>query len=129
MHQQDQLKRTLTITQNEGEFKKTEKLFIWKNLFLIFFSLFFLLTALSTISSFQMFLLKNETTTLISTIVIYSVYSLFAIVLPQLFLNYIGFRWTLTLAFVMPLIYIGFYSKIKLWIFKKKTSFQLIQNY
>ena len=112
MHQQDQLKRTLTITQNEGEFKKTEKLFIWKNLFLIFFSLFFLLTALSTISSFQMFLLKNETTTLISTIVIYSVYSLFAIVLPQLFLNYIGFRWTLTLAFVMPLIYIGFYSKI-----------------
>jgi hypothetical protein len=112
MHQ-EQLKRTLTITQNESEFKKNEKIFIWKNLFLIFFSMFFFVTALNTISSVQSNLIKNEAekTTLVTTIVIYSVYSLFSIVLPQIFLNYIGFRWTLTIAFVMPLIYIGFYSK------------------
>ena len=109
MHQE---KITLSITQNEENFKKTEKLFIWKNLFLICFSTFFISMGLNTIMfSLQSNIVKDEALTFASTIATFSAYCMFALFLPQLMLNYLQFKWALLFAFILQLLYILFNGK------------------
>ena len=87
--------------------KNNTKLFVWKNFFLICISIFFLMIAVNTVFGLQGSLNRNETLNFVSSIIFFSIYSIFALLLPQLLMNFIKFKWTLTFAFVMQLLFIG----------------------
>ena len=49
---------------------------------------------------------------LASSCVVYSVFGLSAIMIPQLLMNWIKFKWTMTLGFALQLFYVGLNGNI-----------------
>ena len=89
------------------DYEKLTKLIIWKNYFLICFSMWFFYTAVNAMGGVQSTINKEGGLGLASSCVVYSVFGLSAIMIPQLLMNSIKFKWTMTLGFGLQLFYVG----------------------
>ncbi len=72
----------------------------------------FCVTAINAMSGVQSTINKEGGLGLASSCVVYGVSGLTAIMLPQLLINLITFKWTLTLGYTLQLFYIGLNCKI-----------------
>jgi hypothetical protein len=94
------------------DIKKFTKLIIWKNYLLICLSIWFFATAINAMGGVQSTINKEGGLGLASSCVVFGVFGLTAIMLPQLLMNLITFKWTLTLGYTLQLFYIGLNGKI-----------------
>ena len=69
--------------------------------------MWFFSTAVSAIGGVQSTINKEGGLGLASSCVVYSVYGLSAILIPQLLMHSIKFKWTMTLGFGLQLFYVG----------------------
>lgn len=90
---------------------KFTKTVIWKNYFLICFSMWFFYTAVNGIGGVQSTINKEGGLGLASSIVVYIVFGFSALMIPQLLMNVIKFKWTMTLGFALQSFYIALNGK------------------
>ena len=86
---------------------KFTKLIIWKNYFLICASNCFYVIATSAVVGVQSTINNQSNLGLASTCVIFAVFGLTAIMLPQILINLIKFKWTLVLGYSLQIFYIA----------------------
>lgn len=97
---------------SSSDHTKLSKFIIWKNYLLICFSVWFFYTAVNGVGGIQSTVNKEGGLGLASSCVVYSVFGLSGIMVPQVLMNLIKFKWTITLGFFLQLFYIGLNGKL-----------------
>jgi hypothetical protein len=88
--------------------EKTLKFLIWKNHILICASMLFFIAAQFGVGGIQSSVLKEGGIGLASLSVYYGFFGLSALIIPQILINKLKFKWTLVLGYFLQLFYIGF---------------------
>ncbi len=86
----------------------SKKATIIKNLIAINASFLFIFSAINSVASVQTVLNQKENLGVTSQVVIFAVNALTCLVFPSIVIDMIGFKWTMALAEVFFLCYIGF---------------------
>jgi hypothetical protein len=89
------------------EKSKLTKLIIWKNLLLNCASLCFSLIAIDSLVAVQSTVNKEENLGLASSAVVFSVYGLTSLMLPQVLVSLMNLKWAYTIGLFMQLFYVG----------------------
>lgn len=84
------------------------KFMIWKNYFLVCFIIMFFYLTVNAVGGVQSTINKEGGLGLASSAVAYSVFGLSALVIPQLLIKKIKFKWTMTLGLALQFFYVGF---------------------
>ena len=89
------------------DYNSFSKLIVWKNFIILCLSVAVSYTSINAIGGVQSTINKEGGLGLASSCVVYSVFGVSAIMVPQLFMNFITFKWTLTLGLFLQLFYVG----------------------
>lgn len=93
---------------NFNSSESISQFFVWRNLILICLSKFFFLVALFGINGIQSSVLKEGGIGLASLATSFAVQLSTSLILPQILINKIKFKWALVLSYFLQLFYIGF---------------------